>query len=557
MERNKLYQKKEFFDYREMLHYAAETYNNKIAFRLKKNGNYQDISYIDFKRDVEALGAGLLKLGLENKRVAIISPNRYEWCVSYLAITTANMIVVPLDKSLPENEIESSIIRSKVEAVIFDAKYKAVFQKLKEEKTSNLQYYICMDEEKEYDQLIKEGKEKKEIYQNIKIDNKKMSIMLFTSGTTSMSKIVMLSQFNICSNINAIRSIIELKTSDTLLSFLPLHHTFECTTTFLTGISCGIKIVFCDGLKHIASNLKEYEVTGFVCVPLMLETMYKKIQKGIKESGKENLVNFMIKISNVLLKFHVDLRKKLFKSILNKVGGHIRMVVSGAAAINPEVVKGFNNLGIVTLQGYGLTETSPVLCAENDKYRRPGSSGFPLYNVELQIDHPDEKGIGEIKAKGPNIMLGYYENEEATKEVLKDGWFYTGDLGYIDKDGYVYVKGRKKTVIVLKNGKNIYPEEVESLVNELDYVAESMIFGRKRREDDLELVCKIVYQKEALKEAGIPEEKYHEIFWEEIKKINKTMPPYKYIRDIILTEEPLIKTTTQKIKRYEEMKRTV
>lgn len=571
MRKDKVYNREGIHNFKELLNRASTKFGEKAAFTIKKEDTgkepkYIDISYRQFKEDIVTLGTSLLDMDLEEKRVAVISPNRYEWCVSYLAVTTSNMVVVPLDRSLPDNEIENSIIRSKVEAVIFDSKYVDVFYKLKRENTSSLKKYICMDniesnEISSYSRIMENGKKSLEKglsqYEQVKIDNEKMTIMLFTSGTTSMSKIVMLSQSNICANLNAVRNIIDLKETDTFLSFLPLHHTFECSTTFLTGINSGIRIVFCDGIKYISQNIKEYHVTGFACVPLLLETMYKKMQKGIEESGKAKLVNVLGKISDILLKLHIDVRRKLFKSILDKIGGELRIAVSGAAAINPEVVKGFNRFGIIMIQGYGLTETSPVLAAENDKYRRPGSTGFPLYNIELKIDHPDENGIGEIIAKGPSIMLGYYENEEATNEVLKDGWFYTGDLGCFDKDGYLYIKGRKKTVIVLKNGKNIYPEEIENLINELPFVSESMIYSRKRRADDLELACKIVINKDTVKEIWkeTSEEKYRDVIWEEIKKINRQMPPYKCIRDIIITEEPLIKTTTQKIKRYEEMKK--
>ena len=567
--KNKLYDVEEINHFRDILKLYKEKYSNKVAFKFKKNVKDNtpiEITYKEFANEIESLGTALLDLNLQNKKVAIISPNRYEWCVSYLAITNSNIMVVPLDKSLPDNEIEGLILRSKAECVIFDEKYLEVFKKIKDEQNSNINYFICMDFEKDengiysYRKLVEKGKNllenKDKKFENIKIDKDKEAIMLFTSGTTSISKAVMLSQYNICSNINAIKSIIKIYEKDVLLSFLPLHHTFESTTTFLTGTSCGVTIAFCDGLKYIAKNLVEYEITGFVCVPLMLEAMYKKIVKGIEEQNKTKVIKTMAKISNFLLKLHIDIRKILFKPIINKVGGHLRLIVSGAASINKETIQGFNTLGINLIQGYGLTETSPVVSAESDKYKRVGSTGFPMYNVEVKIEDKDENGIGEIAVKGPSVMSRYYENEEATKEVLKDGWFYTGDLGYIDKDGFVYVKGRKKTVIVLKNGKNIYPEEIESLINKLDFVQESMVYEKKGLNDS-DLACKIVYDKENIKNICDKEDanSIREAIWEEIKKINKQMPPYKYIRDIIITNEPLIKTTTQKIKRHEEMKK--
>jgi len=327
----------------------------------------------------------------------------------------------------------------------------------------------------------------------------------------------------------------------------------------LYGTYCGITIAFCDGLRHVASNLKEYHITGFVCVPLMLEIMYKKIEKALKDQKKFTLIKIMSGFCNLLLKFGIDIRRKVMKPVLDSFAPDLRVLIAGGAPMSKDAIKGFLNLGINLLQGYGLTETSPVLAGENDKYKRLGSVGFPLPGIEIAIDSPTKDGIGEIKAKAPTVMQGYYQNEEATKEVLKDGWFYTGDLGYIDKDGFLFVTGRKKDVIVLKNGKNIYPEELEILINKLPYVEESMVFGKPdSKNDDLTLCAKIVYHKDAMKEQYPTKknEDYHSTIWQDIRNtINKSMPAYKYIREIIITEEPLIKTTTQKIKRHEEIKK--
>lgn len=572
MKENCLYQPEEVLDFRHLLERTVKLYGNKVAFIYKKNPEaknpvYIQKTYCDFQSDINGLGTKLLDLGLENKRVAIIAPNRYEWCVSYLAITTANIVVVPLDKSLPENEIESLILRSEVEAIIFDSKYLDILEKIREKNISNLKHYICMDFSTStenilsYFQLVQDGKnlissgDKR--LNNIIIDKNKMTSMLFTSGTTSISKAVMLSQSNICSNINQIRSIVNIKPENVFLSFLPLHHTFECSCTFLTGITCGITIAFCDGLKHVTQNLKEYKITGFVCVPLMLEAMYKKIMKGIEKSGKTKLINFMVPITNFLAKCGINVKRKVYKEILDQLGGHLDLIIYGAAPMSKEVIKGLTSFGLRLDQGYGLTETSPVLCGETDRLKKPGSCGVPLKGVDLKIINPDENGIGEIIASGPNIMLGYYNNEEATKEALQDGYFHTGDLGYLDKDGCIFVTGRKKSVIVLKNGKNIFPEELETLINKLPFVEESIVYGKPTKDGDLDLCAKIVYNEQLLKEF-FPEakkENYYDIILKEVKQINKTMPAYKYIRQIMVTEEPLIKTTTQKVKRHEEIKK--
>ena len=542
----KLYNPEKQINLRELLSRSCHLFANKVAFEYKKTPKDQEIveiTYAELKEDVEALATCLLSLGLENKRVALIAPNRYSWCVSYLAITGGNMVVVPLDKSLPSQEIEDSIIRSKADAVIFDSKYADTFLKIKNDTNNNLKYYICMDSGistenfLSYDSLIQKGKEKVKLgdhsFWDVEIDSKKTSVMLFTSGTTSLSKIVCLSQDNICTNVYQIGCMAKVTSQDTFLSFLPLHHTFECTTTFLYGLYCGITIAFCDGLRYIVDNLKQFKITGFVCVPIAT------------------------KISNFLLKFHIDIRRKVFKSVLDELGGYLRVIVYGAAPMDKNTIIGLSNFGINMLHGYGLTETSPVVSAENDKYKRPGSVGFPMVGVNIKIDHPNEDGIGEILIKGPNVMKGYYENEEATKECLKDGWFYSGDLGYYDKDGYLFVTGRKKSVIVLKNGKNIYPEELEILISKLPYVSECIVYGRPDKDGDLQIATKIVYKEDVMKELYPEKQKtdYYSIIWEDIKKINKTIPTYKYIKHLIITTEELIKTTTQKVKRHEEIAR--
>ena len=566
--KRKLYEGEVLNNYRELVNRYKTRYANNIAFEYKKDVHDEEpikITYAQFAKDIEYLGSGLLTLELKNKRVAIIAPNRYEWCVSYLAVGTAGLTVVPLDKSLPNNEIESLIVRSKVDVVIFDKKYTEVFKKIEKEKISELKYYICMDNTEDfmkYAEVVNKGKEifdsKDNKYNNIKLDPNEISIILFTSGTTSIAKAVALSQSNICADITALSQMAKIYETDRFLSFLPLHHTFESTTTFLYGTSCGITIVFCDGLKYIQKNLKEFKITGFVCVPLMLEIMYKKMMKTIEEQGKAKLVSTMRKVTRGLLKIKIDIRRKVFKQILDALGPNLRMFISGGAAISKEAIRAFRDIGINLLQGYGLTETSPVLAGENDVYKRDGSVGFALPGIDIKIDKPNSEGIGEIIAKGPVVMHKYLDNEEATKEVLKDGWFHTGDLGKFDKDGFLFITGRKKYVIVLKNGKNVFPEELEILINQLDYVSECMVFGKPDKDDDLKICAKIVYNPEVMENLypDKSKEEYHDIVWQDIRNnINKQMPAYKYIREIIVTDEPLIKTTTQKVKRNEELKK--
>lgn len=569
---NEVYEAEEVANFRELVNRSAEKYPNNVAYKFKRNlGKPNQViiekTYKEVKEEIEALGTMLLNMGLENKKVALIGNNRYEWCESYFAVTTSNMVVVPLDKALPNQEIKSLIERSQADAVIYENKYSEVFNSLREENNETLKYYINMDLKQNengvlsFTKLIEDGKEllnkgdKK--YSQVKIDNEKMSILIFTSGTTNTSKGVMLSQKNITSNILAMAKMSKMYPDDVLLSFLPLHHTFECTITFLYGYYSGATVAFCDGLKYIAKNLQEYKISVFVAVPLVLETIYKKIQKGIKDQGKEKIVNTMSKIANFLLKFHIDIRRKVFKSVLDQLGGNLRIAYFGAASMDKNVIKGYNNFGIDTVQGYGLTETSPLLAAETDKEHCPGSVGMAPFNVQLKLEDVDEKGVGEIVAKGPNIMLGYYENPEATKAVMKDGWFHTGDLGYYDKDGYLYITGRKKEIIVLKNGENVYPSEIEFLVNKLPYVTESIVFPRENTKGEIAIGVKVVYDKDLIKEkfGEKTEAEYKKLVWEDIKEINQRLSQFKKIKELIITTEALEKTTTQKIKRFKEIEK--
>ena len=567
--RKPIYEATKYKNLKEMLEISGDKFGDRPAyiFKTEEPGKFKEITHKEFRDDIKSLGTKLVELGLKDKRIAVISENRYDWGVAYLAIVTGVGVVVPLDKSLPDNEIESLIVRSEVEAIFYSEKYNEVMNKIKEQNNTNVKYFISMDLEKEengiYSQkeMLEQGKklleEGNRDFLDAKIDNEKMSIMLFTSGTTAMSKAVMLSHQNICANLKDITSVIKLYPTDRFLSFLPLHHTFECTVGFLYPISVGGAIAFCEGIRHIAENIKEYQITAMISVPILFESMYKQVMKGIAKKGKLETVKKGIKISQFLLKFGIDIRKKLFKEIHDNLGGKVRLFVSGGAALDPEAEKGFNELGFTMYQGYGLTESSPVIAAEDDKYRRLGSIGKAFPSLDVKIDEPDEDGVGELLAKGPSIMLGYYNNEEATKETLdKDGWLHTGDLAKIDKDGYIFISGRKKFVIVLKNGKNIFPEELETLLNKIEGIKESFVYGRQEDDGDYKICAKLVYDKELVKEIYNTEneEELKNILWQEVKKINKTMPPYKYIRDITITDKELIKTTTQKVKRFEEIK---
>ena len=569
MARERYFNATEFKNIKEIIYNSAKVFSKNIAFIIKhKNGDkvtYENKTYKNLLEDINSFGTKLYDLGYKNKRIAVVGRNRYEWVVAHLSNLLGGIVSIPLDKELQVDELESCLVRSKADVVVFDEKYIENIEEIKRRNNTNLKEYICMSKNENYKDfwtLLKDGKNllkkgKKE-YVNAKIDPYKMAILLFTSGTTSKSKAVMLSQNNIASNVYAMLLVEDFRPTDVNLAFLPFHHIFG-STEMIVMLACGIATAFPDGLRYVAQNLKEYKVSVFVGVPLLVEAIYKKIEQEIEKKGKTKLINKAKKVSNFLLKLGIDVRRKLFREVIDALGGSMRFVISGGAPLDKRVAQGFNELGIKLVQGYGLTETAPVISAENCKKVRYGSIGIPMDNVEVEIVDKDEDGIGELRVKGPNVMLGYYENEEETNKVLKDGWFYTGDLGYFDKDGFLFLTGRRKDMIVLKNGKKVFPEELETLINRLDIVEECIVFGIPDEKDknDIKLSVKVVYNKDVAKEKypNMTEEELKKVIWEKIKEINKTFPPYKYIKNMILTDEELIKTTTKKVKRNEEIKR--
>lgn len=558
---------KEYENVKDMVIDVSNKRRNQTIFIKKykeeKETRYENITYDKLLKDIQAFGTGLYKLGLKDKRVAVIGRNRYEWIIAHLGVLLGGMVSVPLDKELKIDELENSLIRSEVEAIVFDEKYVELIEELKQRGNTKIKEYICMSEMAEYrsvDMLIKDGqkylKSGYKDYLNCKIDKNKMSILLFTSGTTSKSKAVMLSQKNIASNIYALQLSEDFYDTDVNIAFLPFHHIFGQTGMLLMIIN-GVKTVFTDGLRYISQNFKEYGVSVFVGVPILIEAIYNNVWQQIRKQGKEKLVRRLIKVSNILLKVKIDIRRKLFKNIIDGLGGKLRFVISGGAPIDKKIEQGFRDLGIEVAAGYGLTETSPVIAAQTSTAKIPGSVGVAMPNVNIEIINKDENQIGEIIVSGPNVMLGYYKDEEKTNEVLKDGYFYTGDLGYIDAKGNLFITGRKKDMIVLKNGKKIFPDEIETVVNRMEIVKESMVFGLPDKNDpsDIQVAIKIVYDDDIRKKeyAGLTDEEFREKIWGEIKKINQTFPMYKYIKHMILTDEELIKTTTKKIKRKEEL----
>lgn len=556
----------EITDLKDMLKKTGKIYGDRPAYKIREEeGKYKIITHKEVRQMVDSLGTALIDLGLKGKRIAVIGKNRYEWEIAYLAIACGTGIVVPLDKSLPENELKRLIERSEVEAIFYSEEYEDRLLQMVYRGTGKMKHLISMDSKAHrkgiYSQkeLIETGKrlisEGNREFIEAKINPEEMNMMLFTSGTTSESKVVALCHRNLCSNLMDITRVIDIDSNDRILSFLPLHHVFECTVGFLFSLYRGCQTSFCDGIRHIVENLNEYEITFASFVPAIYENIYRGMIRNLEKEGK------LVQVQKLMEQYKdckMEEKKEVFKEIHQFFGGHIRLLISGAAALDKNVEAAFRAWGINLCQGYGLTETSPVIGVETNTEFRVGSIGKPLPHVEAKLVDMNQEGIGELVVKGPNIMMGYYENEEATKEVLKDGWFYTGDLATIDEDGYIFICGRKKSVIVLKNGKNIFPEEMENLVNRIEGVKESFILGKsnKKDKDDIRIHVKVVYDKETVKEAYKveTEEEIYEALNKKIKEINKTMPPYKAIRGLILTETPLIKTTTSKIKRQEEIK---
>ena len=548
-------------DLKDMLNKTRELYGDRPGYKIKiEEGKYETYTHNEIRDMVDYLGTALINLGLKDKRIAVIGENRYEWELAYLSVVCGTGIVVPLDKSLPANELEELVERSEVEAIFYSKKYEEIVEKIKYSEKNKLKHLISMDtdihKEGIYSQkeLIEKGKEFLENgdrrFIEAEINPEEMSIMLFTSGTTSKSKVVALSHRNMVSNVMDFASVLDIDSNDRILSFLPLHHVFECTVGMLYSLYIGAERSFCEGIRHIVQNLNEYNITFASFVPAIYESMHKTIIKNLEKEGKLETVRKLMEANKDKTMAE---KKEIFKDIHNVFGGQIKLFVSGAAALEKEVEEDFRAWGINLCQGYGLTETSPVIGVETNENFRVGSIGKALPHVQAKIEDANDEGMGELVVKGPNVMLGYYNDEEATKEVLEDGWFRTGDLAKIDEDGYIFICGRKKSVIVLKNGKNIFPEEMEALVNKIEGVKESFIFGKQQSDDkdDIKINVKIIFDREIMQEAYkvTTDEEIYKVLAEKVKEVNQIMPKYKAIRGILISEEPLLKTTTSKIKR--------
>ena len=549
-----------------------------VLEKYDPKGKYTEITYRQFGEDVIGFGTALmrkLQLG-SNPRVLILSETTYHWYVSYMTMLCGNGIAVPTDKELPDNELENVIKRSRADVVIYSARKEDSIKKILSN-IPDVKYFVKMYSEEGFDgknvgmqYLIEEGKNLvangDEAYSKLRVIPDDFKVLLFTSGTTSSAKGVMLSSRNLAENINAVSAYVKLYPEDRFFSVLPLHHTYESSIGFLLPMAWGCSIAICQGLKHIVPNLQETKPTAMLAVPLLVENLYKKINATIKKSKKDGLVNSMIHVTNALKMVGVDMKRKVFAEIHENLGGRIRVIVSAAAPIDAKVGKWIEDIGIAFLQGYGLTETAPISALTPEFEPKVGSAGKAIFKAELKIDSPNENGEGEVLIKTPTLMLGYYEDEEATNQALEivDGerWFHSGDIGYLDQDGFLYITGRCKNVIVTQNGKNIYPEEIELLLAQVPEIKECMVYGKEDSEDkdnkELIISVKVIPNMEEIEEKygkDLPEEKIREIIWNKIKEVNKQLTSYKAIKNLEIKHDEFEKTTTMKIKRYAELKK--
>lgn len=563
-----LYEVRDVENLRELIDGSVERFSQRPAFMVKDKtkGKFVSISYKKMQEDIRSLGTSLINLGLRGRKIAVIGENSYYWAISYFAIANGVGVVVPIDRELKEKEVANLLKRAEVSAVIYSKKMKKVMDEVLEDRElrKTLTYPIQMDLSDDEDgrislrrllshgmDLLDNGDRK---YLDVEVDSDALAVLLFTSGTTGLAKGVMLSHRNIVSNTVNMSKYVKIIDGGVGLSVLPMHHTYEMTCHVITGLYQGMSIAICEGLKYIQKNLVEAQVNVMLAVPLIFEMMHKKILSKAKESGKDKTFRRMMNISRKFKLYNKgNITRRLFSNVHNVTGGKISQFIAGGAAINPQVIEDYEAMGFPIFQGYGMTECSPIIAVNKDRYSKAAAAGLPLPGTEVKIYNPDEKGIGEIICRGPSVMLGYYRDDDATREALRNGWLHTGDYGYFDQDGFLYVSGRKKSVIITKNGKNIFPEEVEFYLTESEYIEEALVHGIDGLRNDDVIIKAEIFPNYPLFENENPEvaEDYiEEKIGEIIEKINDTVPKYKRIKRYYIRKTEFEKTTTKKIKRY-------
>jgi long-chain acyl-CoA synthetase len=562
-------------DLKDMLRYSAENHPDIPLFKqkYKKDEPFREITFRQAYDDVNALGTALIDLGLKDKHIGVIGKNCSEWAETYLAVVGGVGVIVPLDKELHEDELRQLTAKGELEAIItVENKHYEMFKNIMKSDDNNLRYVInaAMDEDENrnrgllsWNKLREDGRKMvangDTSFTKAQIINTDLAVILFTSGTTGVSKGVMLNNRNLVLDVIVAHLLLEVMPGDVFFSILPIHHTYECTATFLSCVYAGATMAFCQGLKYMLKDLEEIKPTLFLAVPLIYENFYNKIQKAIREQGKEKALKTLLKINNVTKKVGLDISKKATKQITDTFGGNMRTLISGGAAIDGAIMDFFSDLGFRAVQGYGLTECSPIIALNPDKrqFMKNASAGFLFPLSQCKIVDKDENGIGEICFKGPTVMMGYYKDPENTEAVMKDGWFYTGDLGYLDEDNYVYITGRKKNVIITANGKNVFPEELEFYLMKSDCIEECMVWGDETNADPLK---RGIYATIRVNEEGVKErlgEDYTanqvvELINREVDVINKDLPLFKKITHVVVRNREFDKTTAMKIRRFVE-----
>ena len=550
-------------DVRDMFLKSTGKFADKAALQHKKDGRWTPISYRSLRNSVEEIACGLAALGLRpvEAKLALVGENRPEWAISYLAAACTGIVLVPIDKELKQTEVYHVLYLSGAQALIGDQKHIEMVGEIRN-KLPQLKSLVNMDQAREKDgilgfqQLATMGRDRsaagKNDFQERTVGPEHLLAILFTSGTMGNSKGVMLTHGNVASNLYDAARWVDLRPDDRFLSVLPLHHSYECTDGFLMSIYRGALTSYAENLRRIAENLAETKATAVLGVPLLWHAMYKKIEAGMAEKGIWK-VQAGKKVAGLSEVFGKNIRRKIFAQVHEKFGGHLRTLISGGAPVDPQVARGFRELGLTFLQGYGLTESAPIIAVNRDEAFKDGSAGLPLPSVEVKIAED-----GEILARGPNIMKGYYNNPEATRETLVDGWLHTGDLGYFDKDGFLFVQGRKKSVIVTPGGKKVYPEEVEAELLKSPYVSECLVWGASSSDPTHEpevqaiVVPNVEYflGQRIEKEGATDNARVEEILRKEVKERCQNLAPFKRVTKLTIRHEEFEKTTTKKIKRY-------
>lgn len=561
--KNEYYETREVSDIKDLIYSSVEIYADRRAFLIKnKPGDrYRPVTYARFREDLDGLGTGFAELGLQGKKIAVIGENRYEWVLTYLAAVCGASVIVPLDRELPQSELRNLLERAGVSALVYSGKVSITVEEAIKD-LPGLEYVIGMDigEEREgrmsFNKLMERGKSLVKLgnrtFIDKDIDSDVMNMLLYTSGTTGLAKGVMLSHKNIISNVINMSKYVHVD-GYVGLSVLPMSHTYEMTCHIMTAMYQGMCVAICDGLKYIVQNMVEAGVNVMLGVPLIFESMHKKVWKQAEKSGKAVKMRKAVAVSKTLGMSKSKTARRIFKQVHQTLGGEMKLLISGAAAIDPAVIEDFCAMGFNMIQGYGMTECSPIITVNTDRYSKAASAGLPLPGTEVRIVEPDENGIGEIVCKSDSVMIGYYNEPEETSRVLQGGWLYTGDYGYLDKEGFLYITGRKKNVIVTKNGKNIFPEEVEYYLGRSNYIAEVMVYGIEDKKSGEMVVCAEIFPDHPAieEEWGIlPPSEIRKLIKRDIDKINDLMPLYKRVRRFEIRDTEFEKTTSKKIKRH-------